>query len=379
MKQPTRTLPQAVKLFPKSWSEILNNTIPDDFYNLTWEQKYKNLKSYNQAYYCSNKNGKIFFGFRTKTLCRSGRKFYPKIDWSNTIVIDGRRISTHKLTISGLCKFASVIGIDLKFVHTLPTNLKRYLVKECVIADILRKKVYNEETLCKCVLSKIYHLKGFDWKLFFNYNNNCNYLSIPDLQAFTKDLAKSISVLVREGEYYNPTYRDLLDCAIQLNETVDFTWSKKRIQEEHRRQINELNRREIEAKEQVPVFDVCLDEPHIHMLNTEKEVFLEGINMHHCLYNCYWDRIKSKNYIAFHMSVPEDCTFSFKVLNNKVVLDQAFLAYDKQISDITRTAIVDFQNRNEADLYKMLTEEYMACWPPENLDLPYWTLEINYD
>ena len=108
----------------------------------------------------------------------------------------------------------------------------------------------------------------------------------------------------------------------------------------------------------------------IEQLNTEKEVFLEGTNMHHCLYNCYWNRIKSKDYIAFHMSVPEDCTFSFKVLNDKVVLDQAFLAYDKQISDITKTAIVDFQNRNEADLYKLLTGENMAYWP-EEIDLPY--------
>ncbi len=371
MKQPTRTLPQTVKLFPKSWSEVLHDNIPDNFYNLSWEQKYKNCKSYNSTYYCSNKDGRIFFGLRTKTICRAGTKFYPKIDWADTIVIDGRKISIHKLTFAGISKFVSIIGINLEFAHNLPVNLRRYLFKECVIADILRKKVYNEETLCKCVLSKIYHLKGFDWKLFFHYNNCINYLSIPDLQAFTKDLAKSISVLVHEGEYYNPAYRDLLDCAVQLNEIVDFTWSQKRIKEEHQRQINELNRKEIEAKEQVPVFDVCLDEPHIHMLNTEKEVFLEGTNMHHCLYKCYWNRIKSKDYIAFHMSVPQDCTFSFKVLNNKVVLDQAFLAYDRQISDITKAAIVDFQNRNEADLYKLLTGEYKACWPPEEIDLPY--------
>lgn len=371
MKQPTRTLPQAVKLFPKSWSEVLNNTIPDNFYNLTWEQKYKTYSdSHNCVYYCSNKDGKIFFGLRAKTICRSGNKFYPKIDWTNTIVIDGRKIFTNKLSLIGLRKFLSIIGIDLKFENNLPESLQTCLLKECVIADILRKKVYNEETLCRCVLSKIYHLKGFDWKLFFKYKDCSNYLSIPDLQSFTKDLVKSMSVLVHDV-HYNPIYRDLLDSAIQLNEVVDFTWSERRMREEHQRQINELNRREIEEKEQVPIFDVCLDEPHIHMLNTEKEVFLEGTNMHHCLYNCYWNRIKRKDYIAFHMFVPEDCTFSFKILNDKVILDQAFLAYDKQISDITRAAIVDFQNRNEADLYKLLTGENKCDWPEEEIDLLY--------
>lgn len=370
MKQPTRTLPQTIKLFPKSWSEISTNNIPDNFYHLPYEEKIKNVGAYTFTYYCSNKDGKVFFGQKCTVIKRCGRKFYPEVSWTNTIVIDGTKISTHKITIPGLCKFASIIGIDLKFIHNIPTNLKNYLIKSCVIADILRKKVYNQETLCRCILSKIYRLKGFDWKLFYNFHNSQYYdISINDLQAFTKDLAKSMRVLMDQVTCTN-LYNDLLRCAVQLNEVVDFTWSQRRLQEEHQRQINELNRREIEAKEQVPIFDVCLDEPYIHMLNTEKEVFLEGAAMHHCLYTCYWNRIKHKDYIAFHMSVPEHCTFSFKVLNDKVVLDQAFLAYDKQISDITRAAIVDFQNRNEADLYKLLTGEYKANWP-EEIDLPY--------
>jgi len=354
MKQPTRTLSQAVKLFPKSWSEVLNNTIPNNFYNLTWEQKYKTYSdSHNCVYYCSNKDSKIFFGLRAKTICRSGNKFYPKIEWTNTIVIDGRKISTNKLSLIGLCKFLSIIGIDLKFENNLPESLQTYLLKECVIADILRKKVYNEETLCRCVLSKIYHLKGFDWKLFFKYKDCSNYLSIPDLQSFTKDLAKSMSVLVHDV-HYNPIYRDLLDSAIQLNEVVDFTWSERRMREEHQRQINELNRREIEEKEQVPVFNIVCTEPNIRLLNTEKEVFLEGTTMHHCLYTNYWNRIKAKNYIAFHMTAPENCTFSFKKLNNEIVFDQAYCAYDKPVSDETKQIIRDFLERTKKCLFAHL-------------------------
>lgn len=369
MKQSTRTLPQAIKLFPESWSKVCDRNIPDNFYNLSWEEKLNYVGRWNSTYYCSNKNGKLFFGLRLKVIKRVGKKFYPEINWTNTIVVEGTKISVNKLSLSGLLTFLRIIGIDMTFI-TSSNQIATYSLKSCVIADILRKKVYNEETLCRCILSKIYHLKGFDWKLFYKYTKCANNLSIYDLKDFTKDITKSMQVLVNLGAVYKPIYQDLLSSAVKLNEVVNFTWSKRRIKEEHQRQINELNRKQVDAKEQIPVFDIRLDEPNIRMLNTEKEVFLEATTMHHCLYNCYWNSIKNKSYVAFHMFSPENCTFSFKILNDNVILDQAFLAYDQKISDLTREAIIDFQKRNETDLYKMLTRENKANWP-EEIDLPY--------
>lgn len=383
MKQSTRTLPQALKEFPISWKEVFYNNLPEDFYNLSYEEKIKHLGHTTQTYYCSFKDNRLFFGLKVITIKRSGKKFYPECSWNNVIIIENNKITTSKLNDSGVRKFISIIGLDLPFLlkHNFPARLLNFITRPYVIADILRKKVYSEETLCKCILSKGYHLKGFDWKLFYEYTKLglYDFLSILDLKDFTKDLTKSMQVLVNQNEFYcNNTYRDLLNCAVKLNEVVDFTWSEKRIQQEHQRQITELNRIEIDGKEQVPVFDVCLDEPNIHMLNTEKEVFIEGTSMHHCLYSCYWNRIQNKNYIAFHMTSPEICTFSFKIDNNKLVLDQAFLAYDKKISEVTRLKINDFMNRNKADLYKLLTNKELCDWPFDdndifgrNVDLPF--------
>lgn len=368
MKQPTRTLSQALKEFPDSWKEEFLNYIPDNFYNLPYEEKIKHIGHTKQTYYCSFKNNRLFFGLKVIMIKRSGKKFYPEYSWNNVIVIENNKITTSKLNDSGVKKFISIIGLDLPFLfkRDFPTGLLNFITRSYVIADILRKKVYSEETLCRCILSKGYHLKGFDWKLFYRYIEckSNDFISIFDLKDFTKDLAKSMQILTNRNPYiYDNTYRDLLNCAVKLNEIVDFTWSEKRIQIEHQRQITELNRIEIDKKEQVPIYDVCLDEPNIHMLNTEKEVFIEGTSMHHCLYSCYWNKIRSKNHIAFHMTKPEVCTFSFEIKDDKVTLNQAFLAYDKRISDSTREVILDFMNRNKSDLYRLLTNKVLCEWP----------------
>lgn len=356
MKQPTRTLPQAVKLFPKSLVSPLITEIPNDFYHRSYEIKLKFVGSTNEAYYCSFKDNTLFFGKKITTIHRCGKKFYPKHTWTDTIVIKGNKINTSALSIGGLRQFLSIINVDTRFIDDEPiNNCATYLLKPIIIADVLRKKVYNRETLCKTVLSKIYHLKGFNWKLFYEYlKYGANYCSIFDLKDFTKDLNASLRTLVNLGDVYNPVYRDLLDCAVKLNEVVDFTWSQKRIKEEHQRQINELNRKEIEAKEQIPVFNFVCTEPNIRLLNTEKEVFLEGTTMHHCLYTNYWNRIKAKNYIAFHMTAPENCTFSFKKLNNEIVFDQAYCAYDKPVSNETKQIIRDFLERTKKCLFAHL-------------------------
>lgn len=360
MKQPTRTLPQTVKLFPKSFVSPLVTAIPNDFYHRSYEEKLKFVGSTNETYYSSFKDDTLFFGKKITTICRCGKKFFPKHTWTDTIIIKGNKINISVLSIEGLKRFLSIINIDTRFIddeHLNSCNI--YLARPIIIADILRKKVYNRETLCKTVLSKIYHLKGFDWKLFYEYlKHDNNYYSLFDLKEFTKDLNASLRTLIDLGDRYNPIYRDLLDCAVKLNEIVDFTWSKRRIREEHQRQINTLNKRIIDAKEQVPVFNIECEEPNIRLLNTEKDVFIEGTSMHHCLYTNYWSRIKNKEYIAFHMTAPEDCTFSFKKSKNDIVFDQAFLAYDRPVSPETKQIILDFLNKT-----KKILEEHLIYRP----------------
>ena len=75
MKQSTRTLPQALKEFPISWKEVYFNNLPEDFYNLSYEEKIKHLGHTTQTYYCSFKNNRLFFGLKVITINISHTNF----------------------------------------------------------------------------------------------------------------------------------------------------------------------------------------------------------------------------------------------------------------------------------------------------------------
>ena len=368
MKQKTRTLPEAIKLFPSNWKKVVFTSIPSNFYSLPYKEKIKfNASNGNCTYYCTLNDKRLFFGKKFTIPVRSGKTFYPVNNWVDVICIEGRKITTSNLSIDGLKEFFSLIDIDFsQLCESIPNSVRNFLLKPSVIADILRKKVYSEETFYRCVSTKIFNLKNFNWRLFAKYIYCPNYISIPDLRDFTKDVAKSMEVLIHVP--YDSIYNDLIVCASQLDEIVDLTWSLKRMKEEHARQIKDLQFIEIAGKDNAPVYNTIIEQPNVRMLNTEKDVFLEGKLMHHCIYSCYWQSIKNHNYVAFHMTFPEDCTFSFKLVNNQVVLDQAFLAYDQSISDITKACIDEFKRKHLDELKQMFVEKVMHA---DALDLPW--------
>ena len=141
-----------------------------------------------------------------------------------------------------------------------------------------------------------------------------------------------------------------------INEIVDFTWSDKRIREEHKRQINTLMSKEIEEKENIPIFDDVdkINTTEIKVINTEKDVFIEGSNMHHCLYTNYFKRIKNREYIAFHMTSPEDCTFSCRLYNGNLVLDQIYLSQDRRVQSSTKKVAIDYLDKFTEEIKNLL-------------------------
>lgn len=363
MKQKTITLPQAIKLFPQSYEKINFNNIPDNFYALSYKEKYANLGHTKIKYILSNKPDKLFFGKKVITVTRCGKQFYLKTTWTGVIIIEKSRIRLSNVQISDLKEFLSIVELD-KVVEDLIDIEQKLVVNKIVIADILRRKIYGQETFYRCILNKVYRLKGFNWKLFKEYvcsSDHYYHISIYDLAVFTKDLQKSLSVLIEVSKNKNNEKYillvDMLRCAIKLDQIIDFGWSDKRLEDEHIKQNRILNYQAISEKQVTPIHQNPLNIENIKMLNTEQDVYLEGLNMHHCLYTCYWGRIKNGNYLAFHMNSPESCTFSFRLANNDVILDQCYLAYDRPVSKETNKLIKTFLSLNQDRLKSLLEEE----------------------
>lgn len=366
MKQNTITLREAIQKFPISWMKFQHKNIPDNFNELNFSEKLRFVGNENIIYYLSVKNDNLFFGLKEIVVKRVGKTIYKSSRWTDTIVVSSSKVSIKDISLNSVKTFLSIIGIN--FFDTLNGSESMFLRKSFMIAAILRKKVYNIETYFKQILACSYKLHNFDWKLFRRFFKSHFMFPLNDLLCFTKNLTNSMREVINSEDDYDKLVllQDILKCAVKLDEIVDFTWSNKRLQIEHNRQNSKLHLKELESKDEQNIYNISLDTENIKLLNTEKQVFLEGLNMHHCLYNCYWQNIKEKRYIAFHMNFPEDCTFSCKLVNGKLIFDQIYLAYDKQVLPETKEIARQFIDANYKEILSLLDVK-SSYFDPSNI------------
>lgn len=225
---------------------------------------------------------------------------------------------------------------------------------DSIVRDVLLGKLTNAEKIVKKYLS-LNGIKNADWKIFSCYLKCANRYPIYWLQGHTTNINAAMEVLIMRDPYVNiqkPTteqkekgciFGDMLKEAFALNVKINPMWSLNRMKEEHANMTRELMRKDLEKKKQVDIYGVCpqFDYP-CKLLSTEREVFNEGMEMHHCVYTCYWDQIQTRRYLAFSFDATERFTLGLKLTEDGWVYDQAYLKYDKQINDESKTLIEQF-------------------------------------
>ena len=226
-----------------------------------------------------------------------------------------------------------------------------------IVRDILLGKLTNAEGIVKKYLA-LNKIKGVNWKTFAIYSTQLySYQQYPIawMQSHTTDTNAALMVMISgqveiddikptaEQEEKSTIFYDMLKEAMALNVKINPKWSLNRMKEEHQKMTEELMKKDFEGKEQVnlygesPIFDYPCK-----LLCTEKEVFMEGYEMHHCIYTCYWNRIRGHKYLAFAFDAPERFTLGLKPIDGEWVCDQAYLKYDKQISEESKALIEKF-------------------------------------
>ena len=327
--------------------------------DLSYEEKFK--ASTQIRHMLSVKDNRIYFAEFGDSIHRCGDKFYVKSIPMNYIWISPTEMNV-KCSGEAKRKFLNLCGIT--WFNELSNAIIYHFFTPSIIKSILIGTIYNQETFYKAVGRRIFKV-NVPWKLLRKFLDDQRiYFNINDLKCFTKDLVKSLEVLVsipyNDNTYIGPKQgllHDVLQSAIKLHEVVDFTWSDARLRAEHARQTRELMERDLDKKERIPIYDYT-DFEGAKLLNTEQEIFYEASNMHHCLYNCYYDKIKNHNYIAFHMFTPEDCTFSVRLNSSQTpILDQIYLKYDKRVQNSTEQVALQFIEKYKTQLKEMLTKK----------------------
>lgn len=358
MKQKPITLRKFVENFPlTSFQEVICRQLPLNFNELSYKEKYSYAGQSDKLFKLSVKNDAIYATVSLLKVNRVGCRIFKKSETSSSVYIE-----PNKITVRGDAEAVMLLlkHLNLNWFRNIPEYIRSfYFVKSTILRALLTKRIYSEETLYKRIGTSCFQLKDVSWKSVREYciNSNFNGFSIYDLRDFTKNVEQSIQVIAKHHFTSIHLYRDLLTYACESNQIVDFTWSEKRINEEHRKQILAKRNGELSKKDENPIYTRVIGDDNIKLLNTEKDIFLESETMCHCLYRCYYSRIRNKEYIAFHMRYPEDCTFSVRPgMHNNIIFDQIYLKYDRMVQDSTKEVAQKFVDCNKDNILRMFKE-----------------------
>lgn len=163
---------------------------------------------------------------------------------------------------------------------------------------------------------------------------------------------------------------DAVDLALQLNKKVNFSWSRNKFRDINVQWSRELMRKDIEKRNPQDIYKNKELIKDAKLLSSERDVFEEGMIMHHCVYTNYWRLIESGKYIALHLNstvnslgitlgvwVRYDSNNQDNIIS-KLVFDQAFYAYDKVLSTEDYQMCEDYLFDNEENLIKILTDSF---------------------
>ena len=184
-------------------------------------------------------------------------------------------------------------------------------------------------------------------------------------------LTRLTSVFNHIGEVVEKSLvADAVDLALQLNKKVNFSWSRNKFQDINVQWSRELMRKDIEKRNPKDIYKNKELIKDAKLLSSERDVFEEGMIMHHCVYTNYWRLIESGKYVALHLNSTVNSlgiTLGVQVIydyNNKdniiskLVFDQAFYAYDKILSTEDSQMCKDYLIDNEDNLIKILTDSF---------------------
>lgn len=276
----------------------------------------------------------------------------------------------------------------------------------------LLNKILNTYTDLKSFINEylIYNDINISYKMFMNilkfiaYNNGnfvnpfnaydeiINYMKVATSQETLFNKLKTGAIQTRSSKPVNSVHQDgwltsifnclekpvekslvadAVDLALQLNKKVNFSWSSNKFRDINVQWSRELMRKDIEKRNPQDIYKNKELIKDAKLLSSERDVFEEGMIMHHCVYTNYWRLIESGKYIALHLNstvnslgitlgvwVRYDYNNQDNIIS-KLVFDQAFYAYDKVLSTEDSQMCKDYLTDNEDNLIKILTDSFI--------------------
>ena len=306
-------------------------------------------------------------------------------------------VSSEELCLYNLYMYAIIIPIfsNYRKCYLLNKVLNTYTDLKSFINEYL---IYNDINISYKMFMNILKFIAYNkdnFVSFYNaYDEIITYMKVATNQEILFNKLKTGTIQTRSSKPINSVHQyewltrltsafnhigevvekslvaDAVDLALQLNKKVNFNWSRNKFRDINVQWSRELMRKDIEKRNPKDIYKNKELIKDAKLLSSERDVFEEGMIMHHCVYTNYWGLIKSGKYVALHLDStinPLGITLGVQVMydyNNKdniiskLVFDQAFYAYDKILSTEDSQMCKDYLIDNEDNLIKILTDSF---------------------
>ncbi len=311
------------------------------------------------------------------------KKYQKLLEWTNISDILEKRISFEKNSSSKIINFidndekisisvytlyplitydSSFLKSEIKGYISLKNNKLYYSNPEYIIHFILRcrplKKRLNldwcksnfkfekvDKLICKNILQgKISSKREYTKNIYrgiVNKNQNVPYklieetdLSYYQLKSYIK-VAKNYENLIKNRHKLKFDFMsDFRNEAFLLQEKINFNWSEKRMKEVHSnwsKKIADIKFKSLE--DEMIEYSSSINLPYIRIINSKKELYLEGKQLSHCVFN-YWEYIKDKVGLICSFKKGNDRgTIYIEKIQNVAVIRQFYGYKNKPMSE----------------------------------------------
>ena len=312
------------------------------------------------------KDGCIHYSHSTVKIQKTKNSYYIKRIGKNGFTIDEKG----KLKVWFNQSVFQIPEIKKVFEHFrfnwLHNCITPYITKG-ILEKMFAGKITNNLDVVKQYL-KVMRIKASP-ALFFKLTNDSyynkqdvlRYISVAEnidncIKFCLNMVSKKYPIVKSQEEIEKEQIiQDMIKEAQILDRKINYNWSLLRLKKEHSKWTKEIMKAELNLLEDVDVPNADIIDkytlPEFKLLKTQKEVFMEGSMMNHCLYTAYWDSIKSGRYLAYHVKLDnEECTLGVNLdMNNdkepSVAYQQCYLAHNKLISPTMKKFTIDFVNQ----------------------------------
>lgn len=219
--------------------------------------------------------------------------------------------------------------LKMEWVNAMDSKLKQ-LMTRMLLEKIIKGKITNPRDYVKSYVKCHLRVKGVSPEHYYKLFKDDGSITLNGAEKtnpyargiLERDLSPGqLNEILRHSKnpdwvvenYYKADifssylYVDIVkECKI-LGRKFDWSWSKKRIEEEHK-----LMSREIRGLELEFIDDTVVEYKNVpqlpegwELINSRKRLFVEGSDQDHCVYN-YWSELEDKSYFVLSIKDGED-------------------------------------------------------------------------